>query len=71
MLLEDDGSGPGGDKGGSEGGEVGGAVVAIVDHENFLRWILAILYKENVCIPLNFLISSYILVLLGMGQIFK
>ena len=45
--------------------------VAIVDHENFLRWILAILYKENVCIPLNFLISSYILVLLGMGQIFK
>ena len=40
MLLEDDGSGPGGDEGGSEGGEVGGAVVAIVDHENFLRWIL-------------------------------
>ena len=27
MLLEDDGSGPGGDKGGSEGGEVGGEVV--------------------------------------------
>ena len=25
MLLEDDGSGPGGDEGGSEGGEVGGA----------------------------------------------
>jgi len=27
VLLEDDGSGPGGDKGGSEGGEVGGEVV--------------------------------------------
>ena len=27
MLLEDDGSGPGGDEGGSEGGEVGGEVV--------------------------------------------
>ena len=40
MLLEDDGSGPGGDEGGSEGGEVGGAVVAIMDRENFLRWIL-------------------------------
>ena len=36
MLLEDDGSGPGGDEGGSEGGEVGGAVVAIMDRENFL-----------------------------------
>lgn len=40
MLLEDDGRGPGGDDGGSEGGQVGGAVVAIVDRENFLRWIL-------------------------------
>ena len=27
MLLEDDGSGPGGDEGGSEGGKVGGEVV--------------------------------------------